>query len=177
MAKFAVYAYSEGEDGRKDTTASFKAQVDGFSDERKLAICRAGAGVLLRRLREFLTANTHDPNPAVRGRLAESLRIRDLGSFCIVEPSGKHHGSYAKRTRAAGYRRAKTGQGKGRTNKSSHHGLSSGVSAMDVGYYLEFGTPRMPPLHWMETVVEASEEDVIAAMQNEFNLQLDEMGL
>lgn len=179
MAKFRVYCETtrSDEETKWETHTSIKTEADGLSDERKLAICRAGAEVLLRRLREYLEANTHDPNRAVRGRLAESLGILNLGSFCHVEPLGKHHGSYAKRTRAEGYRRAKTGQGKGRSNKSAHHGLSSGISAMDVGYYLEYGTPRMAATHWMENTVEASEEEVLAAMQDEFNRQLDEMGL
>ncbi len=177
MAKFKVYFNTAVEDEKREPYTVLKAAADGLSDERKLAICHAGAEVLLRRLREHLEANTHDPNRAVRGRLAESLGSRDLGSFCHVEPSGKHHGSYAKRTRAEGYRRAKTGQGKGRTNKRAHHGLNGGISAMDVGYYLEYGTPRMAATHWMENTVEASEEEVLAAMQDECNRQLDEMGL
>lgn len=175
MAKFAVrYFDKNGLTG----SVSFDVVAAGMTAEDKLAICRAGADVLIRRLREFLTANTHDPNAAVRGRLAESLTAREYpatGSI-IVSPRGTHHGRRARRTRAEGYRRAKTGQGRGRTNKSSHHGMSSATSAMDVGYYLEYGTPRMAPLHWMETVAEQFADEVQAAMEAAWDAYLTQRG-
>ncbi len=166
MANFKVKYY--GKDGLV-SDASFTVVEAGMSNEDKLKICLAGAEVLLRRLREFLHANTNDPNASVRGRLAESLTAREypeLGSV-IVTPQGKHHGKSAKRTRAEGYRRAKTGQGKGR--KQGHHGMSAGVSAQDVGYYLEYGTPRMSALHWMETVCEQAGDEVQQAMEQAFD--------
>lgn len=116
---------------------------DVFTAEDKMRICRAGAAVLLQKLRDWLTANTSDPNAEVRGRLAASLKGKEYpeAGFIIVGPSGKHHGRKSTpRTRAAGYHRPKSGQGK--SSKRSHHGMSGAVSAQDVGYYLEYGTPE-----------------------------------
>lgn len=146
------------------------------SKDAKLEILRAGAEVLVQRLREFLDANTNDPNAAVRGTLARSIQIVNRNDRVFVEPKGKHHGKKAARTRAEGYHRAKTGQGRGRSGAGKHHGMSSGVSAADVGYYLEYGTPRMSALHWMETVVEQSADEIEAAMQTAFDNYLESRG-
>ena len=143
----------------------------------KLKICQAGAAVLIDRLRDWLDANTHDLNEAVRGALAKSLKAKEVYDTVFVQPSGKHHGRKARRTRAEGYHRAKTGQGRGRSNPSAHHGMSSGASASDVGYYLEYGTARMDARHWMETVVEESADEVTAAMAAAFDEYLKSKGL
>lgn len=143
----------------------------------KLKICQAGAAVLIERLRDWLDQNTHDLNESVRGTLAKSLKAKDGFDTVFVQPTGKHHGRKARRTRAEGYRRAKTGQGRGRSNPSAHHGMSSGVSARDVGYYLEYGTARADARHWMETVVEESADEVTAAMAAAFDEYLKSKGL
>lgn len=156
--------------------ASFSVVEAGMSVEDKLKICLAGAEVLLRRLREFLRANTNDPNADVRGRLAESLTVQpnETTGSVFISPQGKHHGRSARRTRAEGYHRAKTGQGK--AGRQGHHGMTAGVSARDVGYYLEYGTPRMAPLHWMETVCEQADDEVQAAMEKAWDDYLTSKG-
>ena len=50
---------------------------DVFTAEDKIRICRAGAAVLLQKLRDWLTANTSDPNAEVRG-------FRAFSSSCNV---------------------------------------------------------------------------------------------
>lgn len=175
MAKFKFTYY--GRDGGAQYGV-FGVVEAGMTAADRLLICRRGAEVLIQRLREFLAANTFDKNARIRGRLAESLTAREFASIgsVIVSPEGKHHGSYAKRKRSEGYRRAKTGLGRGRSNKSLHHGMTGGVSAQDVGYYLEYGTPRMAPLHWMETVCEQSGDEVQAAMEQAFDEYLASKG-
>ena len=151
---------------------------DVFTAEDKIRICRAGAAVLLQKLRDWLTANTSDPNADVRGRLAASLKGKEYpeAGFIIVGPSGKHHGRKSTpRTRAAGYHRPKSGQGK--SSKRSHHGMSGAVSAQDVGYYLEYGAPRTEATHWMEETVENCESDVQDAMEKETTAVLQEKGI
>lgn len=168
MADFKVKWY--GADGQAQGYVSFDVLERGMSAEDRLKICMAGARVLLDRLRAWLGINTNDRNKAVRGALARSLQA-DAGhdGAVIVGPKGKHHGgASAVRTRAAGYHRAKTGTGDfsyGR-DRRKRHGLSSGATtAQEVGYYLEYGTPRMEATHWMETVCEQSNDEVLAAMQ------------
>jgi len=110
MAKFSVSMQTPGSDHADnyitlDVTGSGEKSI-------KTKVCVAGAEVLVERLRKHLAATTNDPNKAVKGTLAKSLRIREVSDFAIVEPHGKHHGKGSgPKTRAAGYRRAKTGQG------------------------------------------------------------------
>lgn len=57
---------------------------DVFTAEDKMRICRAGAAVLLQKLRDWLTANTSDPNAEVRGpacRVAQGQRIPGSGLY------------------------------------------------------------------------------------------------
>lgn len=171
MAKFNVTYYEGyGALGSSDKESLTSADI--------LRICRAGADVLLQRLRDWLETNTHDANAAIRGRLAASLTAKEYpatGSV-IVSPTGKHHGKSAgPKTRAAGYHRPKTGQGS--SNNRKRHGMASATSAAEVGYYLENGTPRMRATHWMEITVEAAQEEVLAAMDAETTAVLTEKGL
>lgn len=176
MANFRVKYYSKtGVAG----DVSFDVIEKGMQPEDKLAVLRPGAELLLQRLRDFLEANTNDPNAEIRGRLAESLKAveNDVTGSIIVTPRGVHHGKKARRKRSEGYRRAKTGQGRGRSSKSPHHGMTGGTAAVDVGYYLEYGTPRMAALHWMETVNEQSAEDVQASLEKAWDEYLTSLGL
>lgn len=176
MANFRVTYY--GKTGVVGDVA-FDLFEKGMLPEDKLNILRPGAELLLQRLRDFLEANTNDPNAEIRGRLAKSLIALEFlvdGSI-VVTPRGVHHGKKARRRRSEGYRRAKTGQGRGRSNKSPHHGMTGGTAAVDVGYYLEYGTPRMAALHWMETVNEQSDEEVQAALEKAWDAYLTSLGL
>lgn len=47
---------------------------------------------------------------------------------------------------------------------------------MDVGYYLEFGTPRMAARHWMENANKEAEPDFDAAMAAAWNEHLNKIG-
>lgn len=176
MANFRVRYYTKnGYAG----DVSFAVIEKGMLPEDKLKILRPGAELLLQRLRDFLAANTNDPNAEIRGRLAESLKAVEnstIGSI-IVTPRGVHHGKKARRKRSEGYRRARTGQGRGRSSKSAHHGMTGGTSAVDVGYYLEYGTPRMAALHWMETVNEQSDADIQAELEAAWDQYLKSLGL
>ena len=144
--------------------------------DAKARICMAGARVLIHRLREFLEANTSDPNTAVRGRLADSLTAEPINGCVFVGPKGKHHGKSSRRAKGSGYHRPKTGQGKS-GKRQGHHGMTAGTSAADVGFMLEFGTERMDGIHWMETTVDAAGDEVVQAMAEEWNKILDELGL
>lgn len=175
MAKFSVRMQTPGK-SHANQYFTLSASGSDSSNEVKLKVCRAGAEVLITRLREHLEATTNDPNRKIKGTLARSLTATDGFSGVIVSPKGKHHGSGSgRKTRAAGYHRAKTGQGTSHLRK--HHGMTKAVSATDVGYYLEYGTPRMSAEHWMETTLEKAEDEIVEAMEAEWNAYLDSQGV
>ncbi|MBQ9685054.1 MAG: hypothetical protein IJV41_00710 [Oscillospiraceae bacterium] len=141
----------------------------------KIAITMAGAKVLQARLVEFLKPHKRT------GALAASITCdpRESSGSVFVGPTGKHHGESTRprMKEEYGYHRAKTGQGIGRTKKDRHHGLTAGISAVDVGYYLEVGTPRHPALHWMETTLEISGDEIQSAMETAWDEYLKSKGL
>lgn len=175
MAKMTVKMYTPGKDMANQYFTIDMSDAD--SKETSLKICRRGAELLLEKLKAHLEETTHDANAAVRGTLANSLKITESSSgTCFVGPSGKHHGKGSGlKTKAAGYHRPKTGQGA--SSKRKHHGMTDAVSAVDVGYYLEYGTPRMDAEHWMETTLENSEEEILAAMEQAWDEHLKSLGL
>lgn len=177
MAKFKVNAISEKMHGAKQYT-SIRVSDQEISKSASVKICLAGAEVLMQSLRDHLEATTNDPNESVRGQLAKSIKaeIYESSGSVIVGPTGKHHGKgTGPKTREAGYHRPKTGQGK--SHKRKHHGMSSAVSAQDVGYYLEYGTPRMKAEHWMEKTLIECDDKVLEAMEDAFNDYLNSIGL
>ena len=172
MAKFQVKSMADGSfsdltGGGGSTYTALSGSAAFVSNEDIQKICMAGAEILIQKLREFLGAHTKGT-----GLLAQSITATPIWTFVMVGPKGKHHGSY---TSTKGTHRSKTGQG--RSHKRRHHGLTNGVSAMDVGYYLEYGTPRMNALHWMQTVVEESGDEVQAAMEKAWDEFLTSKGL
>ena len=96
----------------------------------------------------------------ITGKLAESIKIEYLKNLrvALVGPRGIHHG---RKTSTKGTHRSKTGQGKSYYRK--HHGMAKGVTAQEVGYFLEYGTPRIQATHWMENANEEAKERVFAA--------------
>lgn len=170
MAKFNVSMQTPGKLHSNDY---FDLEMDGeAANEVKLRVCKAGAVVLIEKLRAHLKSTTEDRNENVRGTLANSLSIREGRDSVFVAPKGKHHGKNSEKLE----HRPKTGEGK--SHKRNHHGMSgTAVSAQDVGYYLEYGTPRMSAEHWMETTLEKSEEEIVAAMEAEWNAYLDSKGV
>ena len=118
-------------------------------------IVTAGAEVLKECYQTYLR-NHH----FITGKLAESIKIEYLKnlSVALVGPRGIHHG---KKTSTKGTKRSKTGQGK--SNSRKRHGMANGVTAQEVGYYLEYGTPRIKATHWMEKANEEAKERIFAA--------------
>lgn len=176
MANFTFELQASGKD-MANQYFTLDLMEPGAAAEIREKVCMAGARVLIEKLQEYLQQNTNDPNRRVKGTLAKSLTatVFEDGSV-IVGPKGKHHGTgVGRKTRAEGYHRPKTGQGTSHLRK--HHGLTNAVSAVDVGYYLEYGTPRMSAEHWMETTLEQNEDEVLAAMQAAWNEYLESKGL
>lgn len=152
MAKFSF-------NGVDTLSASFE-QLSRLSDADKMGILMPAAKLLVQRQREkieqLFTKRTGD--------LADSLTIRqesgEDGAYAHIYLKGKHRGS-------------STGKRKG---KRRSNGRYSGTNA-EVGYILEFGSPRIAARHWMETANEEAADDVVAAEQAAWDDLVTQKGL
>ena len=152
MAKFSF-------NGMDEISASFE-QLSRLTDDDKMSVIMPGAQLLLQRQREkilsLFTQRTGD--------LADSLTIEkrsgDDGVFAYIFLKGKHRGS------STGKRR-----GKRRSN-----GKYSGTNE-EIGYILNYGSPRISATHWLENANEEAEEAVIAAEQEAWNDLVTKKGL
>lgn len=152
MAKFNF-------NGMDEISASFE-QLARLTDDDKMSVIMPGAQLLLQRQREkilsLFTQRTGD--------LADSLTIEkrsgDDGVFAYIFLKGKHRGS------STGKRR-----GKRRSN-----GKYSGTNE-EIGYILNYGSPRISATHWLENANEEAEEEVIAAEQEAWNDLVTKKGL
>lgn len=140
-----------------------------MSDDELADIVDAGAAVFVDAQQEYL----HQHHGGGTGALAESIEARPASrGVAIIGPRGKHHG---KSTSTKGTHRSRTGSGA--SHRRKHHGMAHGSSNADVGYYLEYGTPRMPAAHWMETANEAAAEEAHAAMEKEWDIMMSHHNL
>lgn len=113
------------------------------------------------------------------GQLAESIEIRKKrlgGELCaMVGPSQKpRKGGYTgtrRRGSARPYARTKSGKMTRATN-----GSYAGTNA-EIGFILEYGTPRIAARHWMETANNEAYDQMIDAGQKAYNDILMRMGL
>lgn len=153
MAKFSF-------NGMDEISASFE-QLANITDEDKMSVIMPAAKLLVERQREkilsLFTQRTGD--------LADSLTIQeksdDDGVYAYIYLRGKHRGS------STGKRKRKDGRSNGKY---------SGTNA-EVGYVLEYGSPRIDARHWMESANEEAEAEVIAAQQDAWNDMLTKKGL
>lgn len=153
--------------GIDDLDVSF-TQLAHMNEDSAKKIVLAGAEVVKKVQKEYL-----DVHHSKSGKLSGSIQINFLcPREAYVQPAGKHHGSYSS---TKGTHRPKTGQGT--SHKRRHHRLSKGVSSVDVGYYLEHGTPRMPAYHWMENANKEAEPECHAAMYAAWNEYVSSCGL
>lgn len=136
-------------------------QLAQFDDEDKLSIIMPAAEFLLQRQVEAIKSIFVQRS----GALAKSLKITkktgEDGAYAHIAPSGKHPGS------STGKRKRKDGRSNGKY---------SGTNA-EVGYILEYGSPRIAARHWMETANEDAEEELISIQQDAFDKLLESKGL
>ena len=145
--------------GLDEISASLE-QLSRLTDDEKMSVIMPGARLRLQRQKDkilsLFTQRTGD--------LEASLTIEEQsgpdGPYAYIFPKGKHRGS-------------STGKRKG---KRRSNGKYSGTNA-EVAYILEYGSPRIPATHWLETANEESEEDVVAAQQGAWNDLLTKKGL
>lgn len=97
--------------------------------------------------------------------MADSLTIQkksdDDGGYAYIYLKGKHPGS---------------GTGKRKRKDGRSNGKYSGTNA-EVGYILEYGSPRIPAQHWMENSNEEAADEVIAVQQEAWDELLTKKGL
>lgn len=152
MAKFSF-------NGMDELSASFE-QLSQLSDEDKMSVIMPAAKLLVERQRQMIERLFRKRT----GDLANSLTIQqksdDDGAYAHIYLKGKHRGS------STGKRR-----GKRRSN-----GRYSGTNA-EVGYILEYGSPRIAARHWMENANEEAEDDVVAAEQAAWDDLITQKGL
>ena len=150
-------------DGIDELNASLNAAAE-VEPASILKILHAGADILVAAWREKLGAmGKPDPKP-----LQDSITTRDVTRDDKIAVqlrfSGKHpHGLKGQRM--------KKENGKRRSS-----GTYAGTNA-EIAYILEYGTPRMPATHWMETANDESEEAVQQAMASAWNEYLKGKGL
>ena len=152
MAKFTV-------NGMDEISASFE-QLANITDEDKMAVIMPAAKLLLERQKQKIQSLFNQ----VTGALADSLTIQeksdDSGAYAQIYLKGKHPGS-------------STGKRKG---KRRSNGKYSGTNA-EVGYILEYGSPRIAATHWMENANEEAADEVVAAEQAAWNDLIKKKGL
>lgn len=153
MAKFSF-------NGVDELSAKFE-DLCNLTDQDRMSVIMPAARLLVERqkqkLEQLFTRRS--------GALAESLTIReknrDEGVYAEIYLKGKHPAS------TTGKRKRKDGRSNGKY---------SGTNA-EVGYILEYGSPRIAPRHWMENANEEAEEDVVEVMQDAWNKLLESKGL
>lgn len=111
------------------------------------------------------------------GSLADSIDIEDdyvLGgdgyAQIKVKPFGKHKGGRLTRRSRAG------GEGR-RYAKHNRRVSSTSLTNAELGYLLEFGTPRIKATHWMENTNETVEDEIQEIIDDGFTEVLKKKGL
>lgn len=145
--------------GADSLSASFE-QLATLSDDDKYGILDAGAAEYIRAMKDTLQTL----GAVASGRLMNSIKgvhkAGKDGPIVRIGPTGS-------RGKGGGKRKKKNGKS---------HGSYQGTNA-EVGYYLEYGTPRMGARHWMETANEEAESPGVAAMQAAWDKHVTECGL
>lgn len=140
------------------------AQLAQISDDERWAILERGGEVLRAAQQKYLDLNHH-----LTGQLSASLKLSKKSArggelTATIGASGKRKGGFT------GKRLKKDKNGRRRS--SGHY---EGSNA-EVLYFLEYGTPRMPATHGIETTNEAAAPDVQAAMEEAWDEYLKSKG-
>lgn len=145
--------------GVDELSASFE-QLAQLTDEDKMSVIMPAAELLVERQRQMIERLFKQRT----GDLAKSLSIQkktgEDGAYAHIYLKGKHRGS-------------STGKRKGKRRSNGHY---SGTNA-EVGYILEYGSPRIAARHWMENANEEAEDKVVAAEQAAWDDLVTKKGL
>lgn len=174
MAKFSCdfSAYSGAD---LDASASLSA-FNGITADDLLSILRPAA----ERLAEFCRTAILRRFKRRTGSLADSFKLTEFGldrgymdlseAGITVGPKGKHKGS----SRAA---RSRAGSPNKKYAKHNRKAKKTSISNAELGYLLEYGTPRIAATHWMESANEEIESEIQDVVESGFNEFLERKGL
>lgn len=149
-------------DGLDGLQASFE-QLAQADDETIYTILQAAADVYIPALTERLDQLLH---PGHTGQLQKSIQaFRRAGKesgepYLLIYPEGP-------RRKDRKTDRTSTRQGK----------KSKTADNATVGFLLEYGTPRMDALHWMEQTIESKAGEAMAAAQAALDRWITSLGL
>jgi hypothetical protein len=156
MAKFTF-------NGIDTLEADFK-KLEVVDDETSYGILEAGAEELLIAWRTVLhrMGLMNPNNPQLINSLSANRRI---GKKVTLTPKGK------RKDKKKAYKRMKKENGKRRSSGSYQN------TNAEIGYILEYGSPRIKPRHWMEIANEEGGDACTEAMQEAWNKHLDDLNL
>ena len=95
--------------------------------------------------------------------------INKESALIRVKPMGRH-------SKSRNSRKSKAGSSSRRYAKHNRS-VAANLNNEDLGYFLEYGTPRIKATHWMENTNESVEEEIQDIIEAEFNKLLDRKGL
>lgn len=181
MAKFTC-DFSPFEDakgrigGKGGSISGDDTYFSGISSDDMLEIIRPAAELL----KAHYKATINRLFTRRTGSLADSIDAEDFGhdrahmddrhAAIFVGPTGKHKG---------GKRGARSRAGSS-TRKYAKHNRTARASTLtnaELGYLLEFGTPRISATHWMENANEEIEETIQQSIEEEYDKYLKSKGL
>lgn len=176
MAKFKV-DFPTGEGAFQDSGLLASGEMSsGLSTEDLLTILRPAAERLKDHYRETVLRLFR----RISGDLADSFKIDEHGhdrsymdlseAVITVGPKGKH----SKSKRKARSRAGDSSKKYAKHNRESH---ATAISNAELGYLLEYGTPRISATHWMENANEEIEEEIGTIIEEGFDKLLKEKGL
>ena len=143
-----------GFNGADELEVSFE-ELAKLDEEERGALLDAAAAEVLRHQQEYVRLHHHRT-----GGLEGSLRAERYGDTVLVGPHGK-----------------KKVKGSGSMKRSKHHGSKGGITYSELGFLLEYGTPRMKASHWMENANEEAAEDVHNAVARAWDEYLRKLNL
>ena len=140
MAKFTC-------NGMDEISASFE-QLANITDEDKMAVIMPAAKLLLERQKQKIQSLFNQVTGALTDSLAIQVKNDDDGPYARIYLKGKHP-------------RNRTGERQHEKDSGKEY---SGTNA-EVGYVLEYGSPRIPATHWMENANEEASDEVASVQQ------------
>lgn len=150
-----------------DTLEADFEKLAVIDDETTYGILEAGAEVLKAAQQEVLRrlGLTNAVAPQLINSLTASRKVENDTKKVRLTPKGK------RKDKKKTYKRMKKENGKRRSSGSYQN------TNAEIGYFLEYGTPRIKPRHWMEAANEEGGDACTEAMQEAWNKHLDDLNL
>lgn len=147
-------------DGIDYISASLE-QLSNISDAEKMSIIRPAAEFLRTKYKEAIESRFVRRSGDLADSFAIDERSDDSGAYAHVFPKGKHRGS-------------STGKRKRRNGRSN--GRYSGSNA-EIGYILNYGSPRIAATHWLENTNDDAADEIVAIEQKKWDELITQKGL